>query len=114
MAAYLWVKNSVIHNIVEYPSTPPDEEDGYTLVPRTAEQVGDAFDLPAYINLRDRARAQERLNLSSSEGKVLRALVAVLLDEINILRQNASLPTRTLIQARNAIVNKLNSGTVDA
>lgn len=51
----------------------------------------------------------------TAEGKVLRALAAVLVDEITIVR--AALPTplaaRTLTQFKNAIAAKLDAGTVD-
>lgn len=45
---------------------------------------------------------------------ILRALVGVLIDELNILRAAHGLSPRTLSQARTAIKNKVDSGDVDA
>ncbi len=42
------------------------------------------------------------------ERKQLKAIVAILLDEINILRQRAGLTPRTVPQAKNAYKRKLN------
>ena len=48
-------------------------------------------------------------------GQVVRALAAVALDEINILRAAVvpALPARTLTQLKNAVLNKINNGTAD-
>jgi hypothetical protein len=109
----------------------------------TAQATINAFDWSAaahaaWQNLQDRTAAKTKVNTDVDyEGKVLRALVDVLLDEINLLRAwLASLktetaaatnlanfqtrvatlpptPTRTLAQAKTAILNKLDGGTVD-
>lgn len=63
----------------------------------------DAFDAAQLSTQRD--------NLADSierAGTVWRAFAEVVLDEINILRANQSLPPRTLAQLRAAMRNKLN------
>lgn len=51
--------------------------------------------------------SQESLNLA------LRAFADIVKDEINILRALHSLPDRTLTQLKNAIKNRIDSGSVD-
>lgn len=54
---------------------------------------------------------QQKLRLDDIEGeRVLRGLVKVLIDEINILRQQHALADRTLAQARTAILNEIDGG----
>lgn len=83
---------------------------------------GDTVSLanPATRNARDAeiaaAREQadkdaQKLRLDDIQGeRVLRALVKVLIDEINILRQQHALADRTLAQARTAILNEIDGG----
>lgn len=75
----------------------------------------DAAELSAQ-NSRDRTSAATIfMTDTSAAGKILRATILVLLDEINILRAASvpSLPARTIAQARTAIQNKIDGGTVD-
>lgn len=57
------------------------------------------------------AKAGGKTNFDNdySDGRVLRAVVAVLLDEINILRANAALAAWTPAQARTAIQTKIDA-----
>lgn len=115
---------------------------GQSPVPTDAELQA-AYDevLPinaALTNTRQREDAVDSINISpQSIGKVLRAEAAVLVDELNSLRQwiesfksevaatsslanfqtrvagLPNMPDRTLAQAKTAIINKINSGVVD-
>lgn len=91
----------------------------------------------AWLNLKTRSLGQAEVTAISERGKVLRAMAAVLVDEINSLRQwlvsfkaevaaatslanlqtrvaaLPNMPDRTLAQAKTAITNKLNSGAAD-
>ena len=69
----------------------------------------------ARINLAQRQRATELLNGPRQEAKLQRAVVSMLLNEINLIRAALvpPLPPRTMAQARTAISNKLADGTVD-
>lgn len=50
----------------------------------------------------------EKSRLDDIQGeRVLRGIVKVLVDELNILRSQHSLPDRTLAQARTAILNEI-------
>lgn len=53
------------------------------------------------------ATRDTRVSQIDHEEDLLRAIVSILLDEINILRQDHGLAPRTLAQARRAIRNKL-------
>jgi len=55
---YLWIKAGVIANIVEYPTTPPETENGNDIVPAVTglESVGDAFDVTDTRNERQLTR----------------------------------------------------------
>lgn len=59
--------------------------------------------------------AKALVSTSNLEGqaRVLRALVSVLLDEVNTLRTLHGLPQRTLAQAKTAILNRLDDSAVD-
>lgn len=50
---------------------------------------------------------------NSTTGKLFRAFASILVDEINTLRGQHSLAPRTLAQLRTAILNRIDSGTVD-
>lgn len=107
-----------------------------------AQNALDTFDwsdaaTAAWANLQSRTDASALMNTVKAEGKVLRALVLVLIDEINALRQWVAafkaataaatnlanlqtrvaglpnMPDRTLAQAKTAIANTLDAGTVD-
>ena len=61
----------------------------------------------------ERQIARSKLVGNYGWGLVFRALVKVLIDEINILRNVAGLQPRTLQQAKNAIIAKIEDGSVD-
>ena len=92
----------------------------------------------AWLNLRQRSEANSTLDASTvSAAKLYRATAAVLVDEINLLRQwlvafkvevaaaatladlktrvagLPNMPDRTLAQAKTAITSKINGGGVD-
>lgn len=91
----------------------------------------------AWDNLKDRATAQELIDSVTSEAKALRAVVSLLVDELNTLRQwitdfktatagagtlaqfktavaaLPNLPQRTLAQAKTAIQNAIRGGGAD-
>jgi hypothetical protein len=64
-------------------------------------------------NLQQRVSALNLANNNPIQRKILMAIVSVLLDEINTLRTTAGLGTRSMNQAKTAIQNKINSGSVD-
>lgn len=68
---------------------------------------------PANRTLALRAEAERLFSDPVPVGKVLRAVVLVLRDEINILRSAASLAPRTVNQVRNAILAKISDGSAD-
>lgn len=82
---------------------------------RQAEKDQVDSDILASQITRIRASAQDQFDGQTVDGQVLRALVKVLLDEINTLRQNplAVLAPRTLAQAKTAIQNAIQNGEVD-
>jgi hypothetical protein len=59
----------------------------------------------------------QAINLLSNDiganPKFVRAVLLVLLDEINVLRTALSLAQRTVAQAKTAVQNKINSGSAD-
>lgn len=89
----------------------------------TAQGLVDTFDWGdaaqvTWENTQTRVKAKQFYDNTvthSEQAKLLRALVAVLLDEINILRTHAAigLPARTMAQAKTSIQNKIDAGTVD-
>jgi hypothetical protein len=60
-----------------------------------------------------REKAITQLTEKQGNGALVRALAVVMLDEINILRQQHGLNTRTKQQLLTAITNKLNAGQAD-
>ena len=64
-------------------------------------------------NIQNRTEAKQVLTNTRPQDKIIKALLAVMLDEINILRTAASLPARTRAQFVTAIQNKIDSGGVD-
>jgi hypothetical protein len=74
-----------------------------------AENGGDA-------TLTLRKRASDLLDNVRDNEALIRALAFVVLDEINLIRENAAinLPPRTFSQLRTAIKNKIDSGDVDS
>ena len=84
----------------------------------TAEMNGgeknavDAAEVAA-IDANLRAVANSLYNGQQEQGQALRALVKVLLDEINTLRALHSLGDRTLAQAKTAIQGAIDAGDVD-
>ncbi len=108
----------------------------------SAQPTIDAFDWSdtahnAWLNLRARADAAATLDLTTADAKVLRGVALVLIDEVNALRQwlaafkvevaaatnlanfqtrvagLPATPDRTLAQAKTAIQNAINAGSVD-
>lgn len=58
-------------------------------------------------NIQDREVARDFLRLHPRFRKVLIALIDILIDEINLLRDEHALTNRTLQQAKNAILNRI-------
>ncbi len=82
------------------------------------QAILDAFDwsdsaFDSWFNVSQRTDALSRLNSPDGFAKLVRACALVLLDEVNTLRTNAGLATRTAAQMKTAIQNKLNGGTAD-
>jgi hypothetical protein len=91
----------------------------------------------AWLNLKDRTAASTKFDAVTAEAKALRAIASVLIDELNAIRQwlvafksataastnyatlksgiggLSNMPDRTLAQAKTAIQNAINAGTVD-
>lgn len=61
----------------------------------------------------DRAIAKAWFQSNPVQRKVLRAIVSVIVDELNILRANDSLAPRTTTQAYTAVLARIDDGTVD-
>jgi hypothetical protein len=116
MARCLLIQNDTVVNIVEFPDNdiPEVYEDMDVVQDPGGFNVGDVFSMAPVWTSRFRQRAIDKMADVDLHGKALRAIVAVMIDEINILRANAGLGQRTLNQARNAIINKINQGAVDA
>jgi len=77
----------------------------------SAEKV--AVDDALATFLETQFRMSQKANFDGSQGVYLRALVKVLLDEINILRSQHSLTPRTLTQAKTAVQNAIDTKLVD-
>jgi hypothetical protein len=101
-----------------------------------AFDIGDAAQA-VWQNLKDRATAAATIDALHAEAKALRAVASVLIDELNAVRQwlvafkaataastnyatlksgiggLSNMPDRTLAQAKTAIQNAINAGTVD-
>lgn len=116
MARCLLVQDNVIVNIVEFPDNDiPETYEGMDVVQDPGGfNLNDAFDMAPVWTSRFRQRAIDKMADIDLYGKALRAIVVVMIDEINVLRANAGLSQRTLNQARNAVINKINQGAVDA
>ena len=83
-----------------------------------AQAVVTAFDWSAtagtsYETLQLRAAAKADLVDAAAEFKLVRAVLSVLLDDINVLRANDSLSTRTLNEVKVLVSTKIDSGLVD-
>jgi hypothetical protein len=70
---------------------------------------------PQWAVTRRRSGAKDLLGAAVADGQLIRAVVLVILDEINVIRTNAllSLVPRTATQVRTAIANKLDAGSAD-
>lgn len=69
---------------------------------------------PAEVLVLERATAvTELLNDTSGNAKFIRAVLLVILDEINVIRAQLSLTARTVAQLKTAIQSKINSGSAD-
>lgn len=83
-----------------------------------AQVVVEAFDWSgtagtSYEALQLRAAALARLVDPAAEFKLIRGVLAVLLDDINVLRTNDGLTTRTLTEVKALVSSKIDSGLVD-
>lgn len=84
------------------------------IVEMTAQEKNDLdAAIAAAADAAMRGEAKANYDGQISMGQALRALVKVLIDEINILRAQHSLPDRTLAQAKTAIQNAIDAGDVD-
>lgn len=113
--------DSTYYGIVSDPTAP----DGEDLVPTKIFDAGsirnatqpeiDSF--PTHKdtddNLIQRTAADTRLDSGISDAKLIKALAAVVMDEINILRAQHGLADRNLAQLKTAIKNKLATGDAD-
>lgn len=68
---------------------------------------------PAVLQRKRDAAAADLDSDATAEGRKIRAVLLVALDEINILRSAAGLSARTANQLRNAVKNKITSGDAD-
>jgi len=85
-----------------------------------AQSLVDAFDWSDAAQVaweRDQARAaaKDRLTETTNDAeiKLLKAILGLLVDELNTLRGLHGLPARTMAQVRAAIAAKLDSGAAD-
>lgn len=87
----------------------------------TEQQIADTLADPAFIAWQEEnggdpvktGRRRKRELLDSDMGKVLLAVVEGLVNEINTLRAEHSLPPRTEQQVRDYVVNAINNGERD-
>jgi len=87
---------------------------GSTVDPMTAgEQATVDAATGAAVDAAMRTEAQGQFSGQVSTGQALRALVHVLLGELNTLRDQHGLAPRTLAQAKTAILNAIANGDVD-
>lgn len=125
----------LVASFVPTPAATPAQIAAAQLVLETFDSSEAAED--ARENLRLRSRAVNIVNGKDAHHRLVRATAAVLIDELNLIRQwlvsfkaqvalasnladlktrvatLPNMPDRTLAQAKTAIENKLNSGTVD-
>jgi hypothetical protein len=81
-----------------------------TVIRNATQQEIDGFAIAAADDL-NQIEADKAVNLFQDDPRLRRILVAfaaVLVDEINILRSEHSLPDRTLQQLKTAILNRIN------
>jgi len=57
--------------------------------------------------------AKDVVDAGGKDSVVLRALVLLLIDELNTLRSYHSLPNRTLSQLKTALKNRIDTGDAD-
>jgi len=76
----------------------------------------DALDaaIAAAADAHTRSAAQQMLQGFEGQALFLRAFADIIKDEINLLRAEHGLAPRTLLQLRNAILARINDGTVDS
>lgn len=116
---------SLLAGEVEFTGTIVTDTDGFTLLMVwdaglgniRAMTVGEIAALPAQRLLDAHPVLVAELTSTAAERqtKLLRALVLIMLDEINILRAAAVpvLPPRTKAQLVTAMTNKINAGSAD-
>ncbi len=82
--------SNIVINIVDYPTeTPETDEEGNLLVPDpsfTVVDVGTVFDTATYLNLLRRTQAQDQLDVPDAIPRLLRAIVELTVNQLNILR----------------------------
>jgi len=69
---------------------------------------------PAIESARIKAEANGVLNKNEPTAAIIRAVLAILVDEINLIRAAVRLPPRTVQQLNNAIRSKVEAGVADA
>jgi len=74
-----------------------------------ADYIADQANIDAATAAANRALADGAEKERYDDRKIFRALVEVLIDEINVLRTIEGLPDRTIAQARTAILAKIDS-----
>jgi hypothetical protein len=115
--------DDVYFGVLTNPPTPngtdlsvPKIWDGTQVRNATAPEIA-TFASAAAIdqNLIERDQAVAWFTANPVQRKILRGMMAVMVDEINILRQNptAVLSARTQTQGETAVLNKIASGAVD-
>lgn len=121
-------RDTTFYGVVIDPAMPDGENVNGKIVVGTTLRNATAGELAAFAtaeatdtNLQQRVIAIVELDTDPVRRKVLRGIVSVLIDELNLIRAKVSntanpaqpMPARTLSQARTAIINTINGGTVD-
>src|SRR3954469_10785963 len=122
-AAYKWLEtNKLVLRISDGANIPNDSgnRDGTEFQKwATAGNTTDPADPPldaAAIQADQRVGAVTQMNAdASANSKFIRAVLLVILDEVNVIRGNfaPALAARTPAQLKTAIQNKINSGAAD-
>jgi hypothetical protein len=97
---------------IEYPLEPPLWCDGSTIRTATVQEISDFLVKEQEdLSLQHRSSAKDVVDgvsdYKSSLPRVVRALVSLMLQEINVLRTQASFPEYTWEQMKTALKNKI-------
>lgn len=119
--AYLDIKNPFLSGVVDpvLPDGPRPHPPKIFVSPNivrnaTSQEIeGFAVARSQDSNLKARIDAKNLLEQDLKFRKILKSLLSVFLDEINILRQQHTLTERTMAQLRNAMTSRIDSGDVD-